>query len=283
MTSWWETPIGRFTAHITNIFDEYIAKNPQYGHEKNNSLLEIRNLIIESVRAFLGEPSIRKKYGVPIDALSLVSFSSNDEPFNPKSSWIPIQDNEKESRPAGITNEEFSEICERLDRVFIAQGMHSSGLSIKVLELFREAFLKPEENRPFNKGTYTRLIFGKTVDSETTKKQTIPCEVCGENRTIDSCHIIPKRLNGTQDIDNIIFLCPTHHRLFDSCMLSKEEWGKIDWTRKSHKAQIYAEKVLKTAQLRFWDKIEARKYEKQTTWEIGLFDLYEENEKEIEK
>jgi hypothetical protein len=66
-------------------------------------------------------------------------------------------------------------------------------------------------------------------------------------------------------------------------MLSKEEWDKIDWTRKSYKSQIYAEKVLKVAHGKFWEKVEAGKYQKQTTWEIGLHDLYKANEKDIDE
>lgn len=46
------------------------------------------------------------------------------------------------------------------------------------------------------------------------------------NRVVDICHIIPNRIKGTQKIDNVLFPCLTHHRLFDACMMSKEEWDK---------------------------------------------------------
>lgn len=66
-------------------------------------------------------------------------------------------------------------------------------------------------------------------------------------------------------------------------MLTKEEWDKVLWTRKSRKSQIYAEKVLKVAHGKFWEKVEAANYQKQTTWEIGLHDLYKSNEKDIDE
>lgn len=281
MTSWAETSLGRLTIQIYGLFDDYLRRSTKPDHDQHNALLEVRNLVVESVSVFLGEASIQKKYGVPIDGLSLVSFTADNDLVNPRSSWIPVPAGESAARPAGITNEEFAELSEKLGELFVNQGMYTSGLFNNVLELFREAYLRPTENRPFHGGTYTRLIFGSIADGETTNKQAIPCEICEENRVIDVCHIIPKRLNGTQDIDNVLFLCPTHHRLFDACMLTKEEWKKVDWTRKSPKSQVYAEKVLKIAQGKFWEKLEVGQYRKQTTWELDLHELYKENEQDI--
>lgn len=266
----------RLTSHIFNLFEEFLRRHPISNYQDYNALLEVRNLIIESVEKFLNEPAIKKKYGVPIDALSLVSFSENEEPMNPKSSWIPIPSEEDETRPAGITNEEFAKLSERLQRLFTEVHMYTSPLFIDVLNLFREAFLKPSENRPLKAGTYVRLEFGVPT-GESIKKQAVPCEICGENRVTDICHIIPNRLGGANRTDNVLFLCPTHHALFDRCMLSKGEWDKIDWARKSKKAQIYALKVLKVAHEKFWEKVESGVYQKQTTWGIGLYELYGNN------
>jgi hypothetical protein len=268
MTSWEKTALGTLTAHIHNLFEVYFKEHHRRNHSQDNSLLEVRNLVLESLESFLKEPSIGKQYGVPIDSLSRVSFACDDEPVRPQSSWIPVSGGEDKRRPAGITNEEFAEFSDRLSKLFVDHGMHTSGLFVDVLNLFRNAYLRPGENRPFSQGTYTRLIFGPMVNAETIKKQIVPCEVCGENRAIDACHIIPRRVKGTQKIDNVLLLCPTHHRLFDACMLSKEEWERIDWTRKSRKAQIYAAEVLKVAHESFWKKVEAGNCRKQTTWEI---------------
>ena len=58
----------------------------------------------------------------------------------------------------------------------------------------------------------------------------VSCEICGEARTIDKCHIIPRRVNGTDANWNVLYLCPTHHALFDwdRQLLSKDEWAKIE-------------------------------------------------------
>ena len=66
------------------------------------------------------------------------------------------------------------------------------------------------------------------------------CLICGFNRAVDRCHIIPRRtaksvlfseklnkalasLNGK----NIVILCKNHHWLFDHHGLTKEEFDKI--------------------------------------------------------
>jgi hypothetical protein len=283
---WKETPLGRLTLHIHHLFEEHLRKHPLSDYREHNALLDVRNLVVQAVESFLNEPAIKKKYGVPINSMGLVSFADAEEPINPKSSWIPIPSNEDATRPAGITNEEYTEFTERLNKLFFDHGIYTSPLYVNVLTVFREAFLRPTENRPFKEGTYTRLIFGCIANAEIMKKQTVPCEICGENRVVDTCHIIPRRVKGTQKIDNVIFLCTTHHRLFDDCMLSKEEWDRIEWTRKARKSQIYAEKVLKVAHGKFWAKVDAGIYRKQSREELDVLELrrlHRENSKDIEE
>lgn len=282
MTSWEETPLGRLTTHIHNLFEDYFKKHPQRDRAQDNALLEVRNLVLQSVETLLKESGIHKQYGVPIDSLSLVSFASDDEPANTQSSWLPIPGGEDEARPAGITNEEFKETIDKLVKLFNENRMYGSALHQEVTAIFHEAFFKPAINKPFRNGTYVRLAYG-TGESEFEKSQNVPCEICGENRVIDICHIVPRRVNGTGKIDNVLFLCPTHHRLFDACMLSKEEWDKIDWGRKARKSQAYAEKVLMVAHRKFWEKVNAGIYRRQTTWETNLYELYKKNEKNIEE
>jgi len=53
------------------------------------------------------------------------------------------------------------------------------------------------------------------------------CEICGETRVLDLCHINPKRHGGLTIAENSLVLCPNHHRLFDSSRLSQEEYNKI--------------------------------------------------------
>lgn len=53
------------------------------------------------------------------------------------------------------------------------------------------------------------------------------CEICGFDRYLEACHIIPKRLGGHDHPLNRFFLCPNHHKLFDYGLLNNEEVGKI--------------------------------------------------------
>ena len=58
------------------------------------------------------------------------------------------------------------------------------------------------------------------------------CEICGELRTLDLAHIIarngsPVRWYDRAEKDNLLTLCPTHHRLFDENKLSEGEYAKI--------------------------------------------------------
>ena len=53
------------------------------------------------------------------------------------------------------------------------------------------------------------------------------CEICGFDRYIEICHIIPSSIGGGYEKSNILFLCPNHHRLFDNQLLNKDEWNKI--------------------------------------------------------
>lgn len=53
------------------------------------------------------------------------------------------------------------------------------------------------------------------------------CEICGFDRFIEVCHIIPAVLGGGFEEENILYLCPNHHRLFDNQLILREEWGII--------------------------------------------------------
>ena len=53
------------------------------------------------------------------------------------------------------------------------------------------------------------------------------CEICGFDRAIEYCHIVEITKGGLTNIDNIIVLCPNHHRLFDRNELTKEEFAGL--------------------------------------------------------
>jgi predicted restriction endonuclease len=53
------------------------------------------------------------------------------------------------------------------------------------------------------------------------------CVICGwSEASIDVCHIIPKNCGGTDTFDNVVVLCPNHHRMFDNGLISKDLLNK---------------------------------------------------------
>lgn len=71
-----------------------------------------------------------------------------------------------------------------------------------------------------------------------------PCQICGERRVYNVCHVIPREEGGPKGSGNIIFLCPTHHFLFDHARLSKEEFENIDKSGLYPEVKEYIEKIL---------------------------------------
>lgn len=53
------------------------------------------------------------------------------------------------------------------------------------------------------------------------------CKICGYDRVINTCHLIPKSLKGRMTNENIIILCPNHHWLLDHNLFNKEEKEKF--------------------------------------------------------
>jgi predicted restriction endonuclease len=61
-----------------------------------------------------------------------------------------------------------------------------------------------------------------------------PCEVCGELRNSELAHIIPRKDGGTMDKNNLLVLCPNHHKILDNHIIKNlgnqftaEEYAKI--------------------------------------------------------
>lgn len=45
------------------------------------------------------------------------------------------------------------------------------------------------------------------------------CFVCGFSSCVEICHIKPRYLGGSDEMDNLLLLCPNHHSMFDSGLL----------------------------------------------------------------
>jgi hypothetical protein len=133
------------------------------------------------------------------------------------------------------------------------------GLS-DVQGLIYRAFYRPLQNRPFQAPTPEELAELRDGGSGVIPNRNLSCEICGENRSTDRCHILPRRLGGTWDSGNLLILCPTHHRLFDRFMLSRAEYALIDWERKLESAQEYANSVTLSAHQEFWRSIADGQY-----------------------
>jgi hypothetical protein len=70
-----------------------------------------------------------------------------------------------------------------------------------------------------------------------------PCQICGETRVYNVCHVVPLSEGGQTGNGNVIILCPTHHFLFDHSRLSKGELEKIDKSGLFSEAQKYLETI----------------------------------------
>lgn len=64
-------------------------------------------------------------------------------------------------------------------------------------------------------------------------KVKMACVICGFDRSVDRCHIIPKKIvrgirgfekMQSYDGNHIIYLCKNHHFLFDLARLNENEW-----------------------------------------------------------
>lgn len=136
--------------------------------------------------------------------------------------------------------------------------------SIEIENLIYRAFFIELENRPYNikcigaesaeypcsQFEMRRIKWGEVISSRNPA-----CEICGENRSVDKCHIIPAKFGGTLNSDNIVILCPTHHRLLDRYMLSEYEYAAIKWFLKSKPSQYYAENTILANHKKFWNRM----------------------------
>lgn len=64
----------------------------------------------------------------------------------------------------------------------------------------------------------------KMVERVKGKGKVDPCEICGEDRWTDWAHFPKRARNGGNDV---IRLCPTHHRLVDNGRVKKDEMERL--------------------------------------------------------
>ena len=82
------------------------------------------------------------------------------------------------------------------------------------------------------------------------------CQICGFDRYVEVCHLIPKRIGGGHSGDNILLLCPNHHKILDYGLLNREEiaylekmiYDAIDKHKENLKIQEYLYFLLRLKQ-----------------------------------
>lgn len=88
-------------------------------------------------------------------------------------------------------------------------------------EIFQRLYLELKENV---------ILIPSKRDWTTTEDPLLekdPCLICGECRIVKRCKIIPREVGGSDQENNVIYLCPTHRFLFENNKLSKDELEKI--------------------------------------------------------
>lgn len=53
------------------------------------------------------------------------------------------------------------------------------------------------------------------------------CKVCGFEIVVEVHHIKPRRDGGSDDLSNLITLCPNHHTLADRNIISADELRQL--------------------------------------------------------
>ena len=70
----------------------------------------------------------------------------------------------------------------------------------------------------------------------------LPCEICGwKETTRDIHHILPVSKGGKNTIDNLIVVCPNHHRMFHKNLISQEAVQTALKSRLYHHPELYQE------------------------------------------
>ena len=264
-----------------------------------NRLIELRNKMVYMHDYILSEIQAKKKYGIDIDFLNAdvkrIDLTRADNPY-----WLDGEISEE--RPPGPTNEEIRKLLDKIREIYqnfkvnildrfreqdpsseVYSVLHSMNYMLMhdINEAIKETFFLPNKNIKFTKALYDR-----TPNAPFDTRQNTPCEICGENRSIDKCHIIPAEYGGNRSAQNIIYLCPTHHRLFDRMMLTRDEWEKISWEKFGRVSANFAYYITKPKMEKFWKLIEEGIYEKVTgsvVFQKDMAELYKTTIRDVLK
>lgn len=251
------------TIYIHKLFSQFLSEH-DFSLDIHNELIRIRNDICHMYDKLVSESKLLKKYKVDVDLLNndynKLDLANIDSPY-----WLKGEI--EFPRPPGPTNNEIQILLTNVRNIFTSLSkecpnqlrLHADHTRHLITTEIRKTFSLPNNNIPF-----TSALYDRNPHSNNVLNQNTPCEICGENRSIDQCHIIPKEHGGPKAPGNILYLCPTHHRLFDRLMLNNNEWNSINWTTKNRISVNYAYHIILPELEKFWESINNKIYEKRT-------------------
>lgn len=108
----------------------------------------------------------------------------------------------------------FKSIDEKVAYVMNVAGVGHSTVYNKMSELNYE-WTKEHTSRAATKHVRKRLRIG--------------CALCSEIRVLELAHILPACDGGSAVDSNLLSLCPTHHKLFDTGKLNQEESEDLEY------------------------------------------------------
>jgi predicted restriction endonuclease len=70
------------------------------------------------------------------------------------------------------------------------------------------------------------------------------CFVCGWNEANnDICHLTSVKKGGKEEIENMILLCPNHHRMLDRGLLEREELASLVRDKINEKPEVLQNRI----------------------------------------
>lgn len=164
---------------------------------------------------------------------NICSLAANPKPQNQKQFIITLELLEEADRETLYGQSRLQYVADKL-------GCDPSLVGLRAKEL---GFVWPK--RPREK------LYTKTTNVERKYAYSIGCVICKENRVVDAAHIYPARLGGSGQVENIVPLCPTHHRLYDYGRMTDEEYDIMaDFIIKENKDMVWPKNKQSTLALR---------------------------------
>ena len=107
--------------------------------------------------------------------------------------------------------EQEGRVCQHCGKVY-----HSKDLSRKLcFDCLPTTIRRNTKNRVKKVVKTIKDVSSRTAE-KIMKRMSLPCSCCGfhvQGVTLDVHHIVPKKEGGTDDMDNLCYICPNCHRI----------------------------------------------------------------------